>query len=228
MTYKIIIVEDDFHIAAIHKQYVESIAAFEVMYTAKTGSDILHYLAQSEELPQLILLDMYIPDVVGTELVENIKRHYPLIAIIMITAAKDVATIKKCKALGVFDYLLKPLDFARLQKSLQQYDEMMRLYTEQDYLGQKQIDALFTIAPTTKEQRPIHYPKGIDANTLQHVHTYLQDTKQGITALTLAKELGISRSTARRYLEYLVQERQVETQQQYGEVGRPERRYILL
>ena len=49
----------------------------------------------------------------------------------------------------------------------------------------------------------------------------------GITAEALGLEVGVSRSTARRYLEYLASEKLVYAELIYGTVGRPERRYFI-
>ena len=69
---------------------------------------------------------------------------------------------------------------------------------------------------------------GIDQLTLEKVKATLSIFNQNyITAQLLAKEIGISRSTARRYLEYLDSEKLVEATVHYGQVGRPQRIYIL-
>lgn len=70
-------------------------------------------------------------------------------------------------------------------------------------------------------------PSGIDAITLQRVNDLLQQFEEGLTIEKTCEELGVSRTTARRYLEHLVRESTVYTQLSYGEIGRPERRYQL-
>ena len=52
--------------------------------------------------------------------------------------------------------------------------------------------------------------------------------EEGITAEMLSAMVGVSRSTARRYLEYLISGKKVHAELTYGSVGRPERRYFLV
>ena len=70
-------------------------------------------------------------------------------------------------------------------------------------------------------------PKGIDPITKEKVVSHMKQVKGGMTAETLGLEIGVSRSTARRYLEHLVAEKQAHTELIYGSVGRPERRYFI-
>jgi len=71
-------------------------------------------------------------------------------------------------------------------------------------------------------------PKGIDRLTLRRVIDALADAPDSLTAMQMARTMGASRSTARRYLEFLVAEQAVSAELGYGDVGRPERRYRLL
>ena len=63
--------------------------------------------------------------------------------------------------------------------------------------------------------------------TKEKVVSHIKSIEGGITAETLGLEIGVSRSTARRYLEYLVSEKRAFTELIYGSVGRPERRYFI-
>lgn len=73
----------------------------------------------------------------------------------------------------------------------------------------------------------VYAPKGIDPLTLIKIRKYVSNVGQeGITAEMLSVEVGVSRSTARRYLEYLISEKTVYAELIYGNVGRPERRYF--
>lgn len=64
--------------------------------------------------------------------------------------------------------------------------------------------------------------------TRSKIVEFLVKCPKGTTAEKLGKDMGLSRSTARRYLEHLVSEQKVYTDLIYGTVGRPERRYILV
>ena len=66
-------------------------------------------------------------------------------------------------------------------------------------------------------------PKGIDGITLQRVLAVL--AAEGASAEEIGTRIGVSRTTARRYLEFLVGQQLASPELEYGTVGRPERRY---
>jgi response regulator of citrate/malate metabolism len=68
-------------------------------------------------------------------------------------------------------------------------------------------------------------PKGFSAETLRLVEEALRRQQGDVSAAEAASLLGISRVSARRYLEHLTETGKAEVSLRYGEVGRPERRY---
>lgn len=148
----------------------------------------------------------------------------------MVTAATEIETIEAAVRGGVFDYLLKPVDFVRFTQSLERFrDQRQALSGQQDW-QQSDIDRLFgvTVAQTvTIEDSSEELPKGIDQLTLDGVRDFLSaSSPEGANAMEAGKAVGISRSTARRYLEHLVASGDAKAQLNYGEIGRPERRYV--
>src|SRR5690625_5361237 len=91
--FQVLIIEDDFRIADIHRQYVEKIAGFVGQDTVKTGKDALTHLEQRECLPHLILLDIYLPDTEGLDLFWPIRTTYRDIDIMSVLAVQQVETI---------------------------------------------------------------------------------------------------------------------------------------
>ncbi|WP_340003112.1 response regulator [Oceanobacillus sp. FSL K6-0127] len=226
--YRVLIVEDDFRIANINRQFVEKVDGFIVSDTVRTGEEALAFLSEGNELPDIVLLDIYIPDVEDLNLFWEIRSTYKEIDIIVITAAKEVETIQEVVRGGVFDYIIKPVDVTRFEQMLTRYKERRHLLSSVKEMEQGDIDAMFWSKPATipKKQRA-GLPKGIDAITLKEITSLLKTEQSGgVTAVELSKQIGTSRSTARRYLEYLVSIDQVETRLKYGTVGRPERRYF--
>jgi len=228
--FQVLIIGDDFRIADIHRQYVEKIAGFVVQDTVKTGKDALTHLEQCECLPHLILLDIYIPDTEGLDLFWAIRTTYRNIDIMIVTAAKEVETIEATIRGGIFDYIAKPADAARLEQTLHRYKQRHDFITSREIMEQHEIDFLlgfhdFSVPTSTTNSQ---LPKGIDPITLNEITQLLKSNDtQGITAVELSKQIGTSRSTARRYLEYLVSIKEIRTTLKYGNVGRPEREYVI-
>ncbi|KGR85714.1 response regulator [Lysinibacillus odysseyi] len=218
------IVEDDFRVAQIHADYVNDIGSCTVLENLRSGKETLKKLEEAANLPDIILLDLYIPDVEGYSLIKDIRSLYSAIKIIIISAASEAEHVQDIMNLGVFDYIIKPFEVQRLSQSIDRYRYVEKLFLAKEHLSQKEIDELFS--STFKEGQHEPAAKGIDFHTLQSVKSLFEDNAvEEMTASRLSEEIGTSRSTARRYLEYLVAEQFLETKLIYGSVGRPERKY---
>jgi len=228
--YKVLIVEDDFRIAGINRSFVEQASDFAVVGMARSRAEALAWLAANPAGVDLILLDVYLPDVEGLALLWEIRRDYRHIDIVMVTAAKEVDTVEEALRGGVFDFLIKPVENTRVQKMLNRFRARRQLAEGSREISQEQLDqalsSLYGGAEDASSRRRV-LPKGIDGLTLDTVLDVLRRCQNPVTASDLAAQIGSSRSTARRYLEHLVGERLVSAEQNYGEVGRPQRHYRL-
>lgn len=222
---EILIIEDDLRIADIHKRFIEKIDGFTVVGSAHTGDEAKDWI--SALLPDLVLLDVYLPDALGTELMGFIHENSPDTDIIFITAAAEIEIVKKAFRHGVIDYILKPLTFDRFRESLLSYKDKRETLAGEGLMQEDSIKLLWNNNPPVSSNPDINPPKGIDPITNEKVVNHIKNMEGGITAETLGLEIGVSRSTARRYLEYLVTEKRAFTELLYGSVGRPERRYFI-
>ncbi len=226
--YKVLLIEDDFKVAEINAEYVEKVDGFSVIGIAKSGSEALDFLRCHN--PDLILLDIYIPDVEGLDLLWKIREEFKNIDVIMVTAAKEVAIIEEAMRGGIIDYIIKPFDFNRFKKALKDYEGKKCVLANKTDVNQDDIDHLMA-GPTDLQQvcsSKELLPKGISELTLRKIEDIIEQYKdEGITAENLGKKVGVSRITARRYLEYLVQLDELQAELKYGKIGRPERRYYL-
>ena len=228
-TIQVLIVEDDFRIADINRQFVERVKGFAVLDVVKTSEEALTYLRSTSTLPQLILLDVYIPDTEGLSLFWQLRQEFNEVDVIMVTAAKEVATIAETLRGGIFDYIVKPVDFDRFEQTLTRFNVQNKLLREREELDQQEIDLLTGAQAAVSQEKDDEgkLPKGIDQITLDKIKIVLQQSNDlGLTALDAGNKVGVSRSTARRYLEYLVSINEAAAQLKYGDIGRPERKYI--
>ncbi|MGI8384214.1 response regulator [Robertmurraya sp. P23] len=227
---EVLIVEDDLRIAEIQQRYIEQIQGFQVVgiaasyLEARTLIDILK--------PDLLLLDVYFPDMNGLDLLKETKQLEKHTDVIMITATKELDKVQEAISIGVFDYMIKPVVFDRFKQALQRYQDFHKklqlLGKENTLITQQEVDSLLRkeVEVTSNNDRT-YLPKGIDPLTLEKVLEVLGKVGVGLTAESVAKEIGISRTTARRYLEHLVSVEKIEADLAYGTVGRPERVYIV-
>lgn len=219
---EVLIVEDDPRIARIHEKFVTSVDGFTAVGIAHTVEEAKMWMDELQ--PQLVLVDVYLPDDLGTQFVDYVKQLYPYTDVILITAATEVDVVRKAYAAGIEDYLLKPVTMQSFTDSLTSYKEKKQLLTSTTEFTESQIRQLFK---KTSQPDMEAAPKGIDRLTREKVSSVISKHPDGITAERLGAELGMSRSTARRYLEHLVTENTLLVEQVYGSVGRPERRYFL-
>jgi DNA-binding NtrC family response regulator len=99
-------IDDD----ASSRRLVEAILApegFEVESAAdgKTGLE-----CATRSSPELVILDLHLPDLDGIEILERLRKTDPLLPVIMLTANVDVKAAVRATKLGAFDYLTKPID----------------------------------------------------------------------------------------------------------------------
>lgn len=226
MKIRTLIIEDDIKISKIHQYYVEKNPAYEVIGIANSLADGLE-MAKTLE-PDLILLDVFFPEGSGIDLLYTIRGEQPMIDVILITAAKEAVTLKSALRGGAFDYIVKPVVFDRFNETLESYITYKKKLDTLDTLEQDQIDSLMNIRTHQQEEAaPTDLPKGIDPLTLKKVRAiFLQNDADGLSAERVGTMLGINRTTARRYLEFLVSEGVITADQIYGSVGRPERLYF--
>lgn len=223
--YGVLIIEDDFRVADINRTFIEQAFGFVVRGVAKTGQEALTILESSSSEIDLVLLDAYIPDVEGLDLLWTLRRRWHHVDIVMITAAKEVETIQEALRGGVFDYLIKPTEGARMQQMLVRFREARQAMADRKEMDQAALDETLLRHTGESSRNGRRLPKGIDRLTLDNIRQALQAFDHGATASEVAARIGASRSTARRYLEFLVGESEILAELGYGDVGRPERRY---
>ncbi len=224
-TLSLLIVEDDPKIAEIQRRFVERLEAVEL-----TG--IAHSLEEARDLvevlqPDLMLLDVYFPEGDGLDLLRDLRAANSATDVILVTAAREVDTVRSALRGGVFDYILKPLVFSRLQEAIDNYRQHLDKLDSMHQVEQKAVDALLPHAGGEGQATSgsaERLPKGIDGITLDKIRAVALD-RGTWSAEDVGQCIGASRTTARRYLEYLVSTGELEAEVNYGTVGRPERRY---
>ena len=216
----IVIVEDDIGIAEIHRRNLDKIDTVEVIGIAASKEEAVILLDVLN--PDLVLLDIYLPDGNGLDILRELRQRESSPDIILITADRDVNTLQEAMRGGVIDYLLKPVIFSRLEESINKYLSQKKQFTNRVDIDQSMVDAMLNFTSSATISR---LPKGIDGVTLEKVRQLFVNQNQ-LTADQAGELIGASRTTARRYLEYLISSGELSADLSYGSVGRPERTYF--
>ena len=225
---KVLVVDDDFMVAKIHSGYVARVEGFEVVGVAHSGADAVR--AADDLRPELVLLDIYLPDMDGLAVLRELRAGNADPDVIVITAARDLDTVRGAIRGGALHYLIKPFSYEALRDQLEHFRSLHRK------LGslpgdapavQQDVDQLFG----ARARNPVAPPKGLASETAGIVERILRETTAAggdLSATECADATELSRVSARKYLEHFVSSGRAEVRLRYGGTGRPERRYRWL
>ncbi|RCV57458.1 two-component system response regulator [Marinitenerispora sediminis] len=214
---RVLVVDDDFMVARVNRGLVQRVAGFTVVGEAHTGAAALTAAARLR--PDLVLLDIYLPDMSGLEVLRRLREAPgPEVDVLAVTAARDVATIRAAMRGGVVHYLIKPFTREALWERLDRYRRIDQRLSAGPEIGQAEVDRMFGGG------RAEDLPKGLTPQTRELVGRALRAAGD-LSATECGDLVGLSRVSARRYLEHLVETGEAEVRLRYGAAGRPERRY---
>jgi response regulator of citrate/malate metabolism len=223
---KVLIVDDDFMVAKVHAGFVAALEGFEVIGTASTGAQALEDVVRLR--PDLVLLDVYLPDMTGLDVLRRLRAAACPSDVIVISAARDVDSIRSALHGGVLHYLVKPFDRRTFEARLRDFAALRSDLAELEEAGQADVDRVFGAGPAPAGRTVTTTPKGIAPETLELVRATLAAAgTDGLSASECSERTGLARVSARRYLEQRVTQQEADVRQRYGTAGRPERRFTL-
>jgi len=217
----VLVVEDDPVAAEAHRQYVERVSGFTVAGVVHSGGEALRFCER--HTVDLVLLDFYLPDTHGLAVCRALRAAGSTADVIAVTSARDLEVVKAAVSAGVVQYLLKPFTFTSLREKLQRYAEFRQSAGQAS--DQTDVDRALAMLRTPSQQG---LPKGMSKETLNAIAAALRAEPDGLPAGGAASATGVSRVTARRYLEYLADAGLAAREPRYGQVGRPEVWYRAL
>jgi response regulator of citrate/malate metabolism len=214
---RVLIVDDDDVVARLHEAFLASLDGFVVCGIAGTGPAAVEAIRQTA--PDIVLLDMHLPGLSGLEVLRVVRaesaRPFEVIAV---TAARDVDTVREARRAGVRHYLAKPFSSDDLRRRLTDLRDDF-VAARGSSLAQSQIDDVMASRTWTGT-----LPKGLTQETLEAVRAALAEIP-GASAGELGDHVGLSRVSARRYLEHLVNGGAATRALDYASAGRPTTRY---
>jgi len=223
---RVLVVEDEPLLAEAHSAYTERVPGFVVVGVAHTAQAAMAALrAGGGGDVDLVLLDFRLPDLHGLDVCRALRAAGSSVDVLAVTSARDLAVVRTAVSLGVTHYLLKPFTFAAFRDKLERYaDYRAQALAEGEVVAQHEVDQMLA---TLRGTAGHSLPKGLDAQTLDRVRAALADVTPGVglSATEVSALTGISRVTARRYLEYLATIDRVARSPRYGTPGRPEVEY---
>lgn len=219
--FDVLIVEDETKLAAIHAEFIEQNFNLRVVGIAPTLYEAKRMLQLHK--PRLVLLDNYLPDgegvsLVGSDLLKDINC-----SVIFITAASDMNTCAQAIRCGAFDYLIKPVAYPRLRSSLERFIQFVHTQYTYKVVDQQNVDVLYQLQASSPANNG---SKGIEENTLGLIQQiFLSDNTLLYSVDEVVEKTGLSKTTARRYLEFCVENQFLDIEMRYGKIGHPRRLY---
>jgi response regulator of citrate/malate metabolism len=218
-----LIVEDDYRVANVHAGFTERVDGFEVAGMAHTAAAALE--AAERLRPDLVLLDVFLPDADGLEVQRRLAASSHPPDVIFLTAMREMATVRAAMRAGALSYLVKPFSFDALRDRLVAYAELHARAGRRGEADQDDIDQLFAAMRRVAPARTL--PKGHSPATAELIVEALGEAKGPLSAGEIARRVGVSRATAQRYLSVLADSGELELSLRYGSAGRPEHEYRL-
>jgi response regulator of citrate/malate metabolism len=221
---KTLVVDDDYRVAKAHAASIDRVDGFTAVGQAHSCDEARNLVRSLS--PQLLLLDLYLPDGHGLDLIRELAELDldPRPDFVVITAAQDIASVRNAMQLGAMYYLVKPFGFAQLREQLTAYRQLHEGLDQVAVANQQTVDALYGLlrGPADRLADRRRMPP-----TMARVLDSVRAAEHDMSAADVADELGVSRATAQRYLADMVRRGTVELVLNYGSTGRPEHRYRI-
>lgn len=222
---RVMMIEDEEEIAHFHKIFLEKVAGFKLVASALTFAEGLKQI--EEYKPDLLLLDVYIGDQNGLDILKRLRVEERNVDVILITSANDAYTVQTGYRFGVVDYLVKPFTFARFKEALERY-RSMNDETQQDRFLQDEIDSLLQRNEKNVPKEKLNLPKGITKVTaLRILHALEQTSTSWRTAADLEELTNISHVSLRKYLRFFDEQSFIHKDLVYLAHGRPFNQYKI-
>ena len=134
VAYSIYVVDDDSDMREVLSLALESKFQVKTFSTAGSAIEVI-----KDDPPDLVLLDIGLPDMSGVDALREIKKLHPEALVIMVTASTDIDTAISTMKLGASDYMTKPINVEALEVSVRNALDRIRLRKEVQALQEKYL-----------------------------------------------------------------------------------------
>ena len=218
---RVLVVDDQVLVAEGHRRYVERVPGFEVVGVVHNGPHAIAWCARGGV--DLVLLDLALPGMHGLEVARALHSMPEGPDVMVLTASRDLPTVRAAMRGGALHYVVKPFSFAVLRSKLEHYADFIDAAAGvREVTDQGEIDAALA---ALRDPAGAVLAKGLCKETLVAVRAALLSEPDGVSASRAGEIIGASRVTARRYLEHLADTGGCDRVPVYGHTGRPEYLY---
>lgn len=185
---KIFVVEDDLLYAKMLRHKLSMDPDFEV----SVFNDGASFLKQLRENPSVVTLDHSLPDISGLELLKKIKKEYPNINVVVLSAQEDVGTAVEMLRSGAYDYIIKDAgSMDKVWHVVHQANEKRSLQDEVEFLT-NEISAKYNFQ---------QYLKGSSA-PMQRVFSLLERSAKANITVSIMGDTGTGKELAAKAIHF--------------------------
>lgn len=205
-------------------QFIRELRLFSSVAGAATAEQAISKLKRYAY--DIVILDLGPTKEENMNLLKQIRAEKIFVCVIMMSEENTLEYISEAFSYGVSDFLLKPSTCKRFSEAVIRAVGKRECLLQYQTMTQDEIDACIAqsvhFAPNTDKG------KGICNETFNFVKSTASKRSGSFSAADIAEETGLSRITIRKYLERMSETGVLETELEYGEVGRPQKRYLYL
>lgn len=189
MKLRIVIVEDNITFIKQIEKHIRRDDKFELVGTATTGSDAIRLII--EKSPDLVLLDLGLPDIQGTEVIRKVREKKVKCNFLVLTVFEEEKAVLSAVRVGAAGYLLKGTPYKKIREALLEIHSggsviqpnlartLLNIFMEQERLKSE-------VKPLSKREKEI-----------------LNYIAKGLSNKEVAEVLGLSSTTVRTHLEHI-------------------------
>ncbi|AQP53379.1 response regulator [Vagococcus penaei] len=222
----VLIIEDDPMVASLNHQFVTRVYP-NALVNSVQKIELARQLVKGKKV-DLLLLDVYLPDMLGTDFLLELYRENISIPVILITAADDHQTVKHALDYRVIDYLIKPFTFERFKVAFDKFLALHQVSQQSGPTTQATLDKFFNhqVDEPVNQFKLQHLPKGLSRPTLTKVVQQVDIMHVPFSTEELAKLIDLSRISTKKYILFLLQIGYLQETMEYREIGRPITLYL--
>lgn len=224
MKFNVLIVEDDPMVSSINRQYLIKIVPATKLNITETNNATSALKICQKHQPDLLLLDIYLPKISGTELLHSLSEYGFHPAVIILTAANDVEHVTQALNYGIIDYLIKPFSFARFKIAIKRFLTANKTLINDQKISQNDLDNLFNINIQDNSNKS-ELPKGLSLFSLNRVKQAIKEAPTPFSNQDIARISKLSRISTKKYLDFLEEKNWITSSVHYLKVGRPVKVY---
>ena len=191
MAIKVVIADDHSLVRQGLRRYLEMAGDIQVVGEASNGREVLAMMENGSGLPDIVLLDIRMPEMDGLETARKIKQRHPTVGVIMLTAYDDRQFVVEAVRAGARGYVLKARDAEHLIQTV-------RLVAG----GNMVIDPQLVVALADELSQSKERDRKAETLTAREVEV-LQLLAFGHTNRDIAEKLFISPDTVKTHLEHI-------------------------